>query len=50
MSTWIFEPGHTEAEFKARHMMVLSQGAGISAETFGALAPDDLRERGSILR
>jgi polyisoprenoid-binding protein YceI len=22
MSTWIFEPGHTEAEFKARHMMV----------------------------
>ena len=24
MSTWIFEPGHTEAEFKARHMMVSS--------------------------
>ena len=22
MSTWIFEPGHSEAEFKARHMMV----------------------------
>jgi polyisoprenoid-binding protein YceI len=22
MSTWIFEPGHTEAEFCARHMMV----------------------------
>ena len=22
MSTWIFEPGHTEAEFRARHMMV----------------------------
>jgi polyisoprenoid-binding protein YceI len=22
MSTWIMEPGHTEAEFKARHMMV----------------------------
>jgi polyisoprenoid-binding protein YceI len=22
MSTWIFEPGHTEAEFGARHMMV----------------------------
>jgi polyisoprenoid-binding protein YceI len=22
MATWIFEPGHTEAEFKARHMMV----------------------------
>lgn len=21
-STWIFEPGHTEAEFRARHMMV----------------------------
>jgi polyisoprenoid-binding protein YceI len=22
MSTWMFEPGHTEAEFRARHMMV----------------------------
>ncbi|HMD56415.1 MAG TPA: YceI family protein [Solirubrobacteraceae bacterium] len=22
MSTWIFEPGHSEAEFRARHMMV----------------------------
>lgn len=22
MSKWIFEPGHTEAQFKARHMMV----------------------------
>jgi polyisoprenoid-binding protein YceI len=22
MATWIFEPGHTEAEFRARHMMV----------------------------
>jgi polyisoprenoid-binding protein YceI len=22
LSTWIFEPGHTEAEFRARHMMV----------------------------
>jgi polyisoprenoid-binding protein YceI len=22
MSSWIFEPGHTEAEFRARHMMV----------------------------
>jgi len=22
MAKWIFEPGHTEAEFKARHMMV----------------------------
>ena len=22
MVTWIFEPGHTEAEFRARHMMV----------------------------
>jgi polyisoprenoid-binding protein YceI len=22
MPTWIFEPGHTEAEFRARHMMV----------------------------
>lgn len=24
MSRWIFEPGHTEAQFKARHMMVTS--------------------------
>ena len=22
MATWLFEPGHTEAEFRARHMMV----------------------------
>src|SRR5215211_1986568 len=22
MATWIFEPGHTEAEFRSRHMMV----------------------------
>jgi polyisoprenoid-binding protein YceI len=22
LATWIFEPGHTEAEFRARHMMV----------------------------
>jgi polyisoprenoid-binding protein YceI len=22
MSTWIFEPGHTEAELRARHMVV----------------------------
>jgi polyisoprenoid-binding protein YceI len=22
MATWILEPGHTEAEFRARHMMV----------------------------
>jgi polyisoprenoid-binding protein YceI len=22
MATWVFEPGHTEAEFRARHMMV----------------------------
>jgi len=22
MDRWTFEPGHTEAEFKARHMMV----------------------------
>lgn len=24
MPTWLFEPGHTEAEFRARHMMVTS--------------------------
>ena len=22
MPTWVFEPGHTAAEFRARHMMV----------------------------
>jgi polyisoprenoid-binding protein YceI len=22
VSTWMFEPGHTEAEFRARHLMV----------------------------
>jgi len=22
MAIWIFEPGHTEVEFRARHMMV----------------------------
>ena len=22
MAKWIFEPGHSEAEFRARHMMV----------------------------
>src|ERR1700740_777999 len=22
MATWVFEPGHTAAEFRARHMMV----------------------------
>jgi len=22
MAKWIFEPGHTDAEFKVRHMMV----------------------------
>ena len=39
MSTWIFEPGHTEAEFKARHMTVTSVRAlgpaSLPKTTFG---------------
>ena len=40
MSTWMFEPGHTEAEFRARHMMVT-----IDVE---AINLDDLERTGAI--
>ena len=39
MSTWIFEPGHTEAEFKARHMMV-SWVRGLFKDVHGKLELD----------
>jgi polyisoprenoid-binding protein YceI len=39
MSTWIFEPGHTEAEFKARHMMV-SWVRGLFKDVHGTLELD----------
>ena len=39
MSTWIFEPGHTEAEFKARHMMV-SWVRGLFKDIHGRLELD----------
>jgi polyisoprenoid-binding protein YceI len=39
MSTWIFEPGHTEAEFKARHMMV-SWVRGLFKDVHGKLQLD----------
>ena len=39
MSTWIFEPGHTEAEFKARHMMV-SWVRGLFKDIHGTLELD----------
>ena len=39
MSTWIFEPGHTEAEFKARHMMVTSV-RGLFKDIHGTLELD----------
>ena len=39
MSRWIFEPGHTEAEFKARHMMV-SWVRGLFKDIHGGLELD----------
>jgi len=39
MSSWIFEPGHTEAEFKARHMMV-SWVRGLFKDVHGKLELD----------
>ena len=39
MSTWIFEPGHTEAEFRARHMMV-SWVRGLFKDIHGRLELD----------
>jgi polyisoprenoid-binding protein YceI len=42
MATWIFEPGHTAAEFRARHMMV-SWVRGHFKDVHGSLEfdPDD---------
>ena len=39
MATWIFEPGHTEAEFRARHMMV-SWVRGLFKDIHGRLELD----------
>ena len=39
MSAWIFEPGHTEAEFRARHMMV-SWVRGLFKDIHGQLELD----------
>jgi polyisoprenoid-binding protein YceI len=39
MATWIFEPGHTEAEFRARHMMVTSV-RGLFKDIHGRLELD----------
>lgn len=39
MSTWIFEPGHTGAEFRARHMMV-TWVRGLFKDIHGRLALD----------
>jgi len=52
MSTWIFEPGHTEAEFRARHMMV-TWVRGLFKDIHGWIDPDwerclDARFEGEI--
>ncbi len=39
MSRWIFEPGHTEAEFRARHMMV-TWVRGLFKDVHGAVELD----------
>lgn len=39
MATWIFEPGHTEAEFRARHMMV-TWVRGLFKDVHGGLELD----------
>src|SRR6266498_4587302 len=39
MSRWIFEPGHTEAEFRARHMMV-TWVRGLFKDIHGAVQLD----------
>ena len=51
MATWIFEPGHTEAEFRARHMMVtwvrglFKDIHGTARARLGPLPRRDLRGR-----
>ncbi|MGQ0802889.1 MAG: YceI family protein [Actinomycetota bacterium] len=49
MSTWIMEPGHTEAEFKARHMMV-TWVRGLFKDIHGRLELDRDRPPRSELR
>ncbi|HEV2981081.1 MAG TPA: YceI family protein [Solirubrobacteraceae bacterium] len=39
MATWIFEPGHTEVEFRARHMMV-TWVRGLFKDVHGSLELD----------
>jgi polyisoprenoid-binding protein YceI len=39
VATWIFEPGHTEAEFRARHMMV-TWVRGLFKDIHGSLELD----------
>ena len=39
MTTWTFEPGHTEAEFRARHMMV-TWVRGLFKDIHGSLSFD----------
>ena len=39
ISTWIFEPGHTEAQFRARHMMV-TWFSGLFKDIHGELELD----------
>ena len=39
MATWIFEPGHTEVEFRARHMMV-TWVRGLFKDVHGSLDLD----------
>jgi polyisoprenoid-binding protein YceI len=45
MATWIFEPGHTEAEFRARHMMV-TWVRGLFKDIHGQIELDADPERG----
>ena len=48
MTTWIFEPGHTEAEFRARHMMV-TWVRGLFKDIHGRLELDwDRRLKGEV--
>jgi len=42
MATWIFEPGHTGAEFRARHMMAQDH---LHRSFCGALGQHDVQGR-----
>lgn len=43
MTKWIFEPGHTEAQFKARHMMV-TWVRGFFKDMYGSLESREIIE------